>query len=83
MEIIPITNARNDFFQLAEKTAQYGTPVRITSKKGDVVMLSASDWDAIQETLFLSSNKELRESILGGMEAPLSDFVEDIGWDIN
>lgn len=83
MEIIPITNARNDFFQLAEKTAQYGAPIRITSKKGDVVMISASDWDAIQETLFLNSNKEVRDSILDGMKAPLSEFVEDIGWDIS
>jgi len=82
MEIIPITNARSDLFHLAEKTVQDGTPVRITSKKGDVVMLSASDWDAIQETLFLHANKEVRESILEGLQAPLSDFVEDVGWDI-
>lgn len=83
MDIIPITNARNDLFQLAEKTAEYGTPVRITSKKGDVVMISASDWDAIQETIFLNSNKEVRESITQGMNAPLSEFTEDIGWDIS
>ena len=83
METVPITNARNDFFQLAEKTAQNGFPVRITSKKGDVVLLSASDWEAIQETLFLHTNKDVRESILEGMKAPLSDFVEDIGWDIS
>ena len=83
METMPITNARNDFFQLAEKTVQDGDPVRITSKKGDVVLLSATDWDAIQETLFLHANKAVHESILESMKAPLSDFVEDIGWDIN
>jgi len=83
MERISITNARNDFFQLAENAVQYGVPVRITSKKGDVVMISARDWDAIQETIFLNAYKEVRESILSGMKASDKDFVEDIGWDIS
>jgi prevent-host-death family protein len=83
VETIPLTNVRNDFIQLAEKTAQFGDPVRITSDKGDVVILSASDWDAIQETLFLNANPKVRDSILEGMRAPQSDFVEDIGWDIS
>lgn len=82
MEIVSITNARKDFFQLAESAVQFNAPVRITSKKGDVVMVSARDWEAIQETLFLNTVKEVRESIVGGMKAPDSDFVEDIGWDI-
>lgn len=83
MENISITNARNELFQLAEKTVQYGHPIRILSKKGDVVMISAADWEAIEETLLLNTNEGVRESILEGMKAPLEDFVEDIGWDIN
>lgn len=82
METVSITNARNDLYRLAENAAQYGIPVRITGKKGDVVLLSADDWDAIQETIFLNTNKEVRDSILDLMKAPDSDFVEDIGWDI-
>lgn len=82
MENIPIMNARNDLFQLAEKTVKNGTPIRITSKKGDVVLISASDWDAIQEALFLNVNREANDSILEGIKAPLSEFVDDIEWSI-
>ena len=84
MDSINITNARQDLFKLAAQTIATSRPIRITSKNGDVVMLSAEDWNALEETLFLNSNAELRDSILEGRKTPASDCagLEDIGWDI-
>ena len=84
MRTIPVTNARQDIFNIIEQTIKNSEPVQITSKKGDVVMLSMEDWSAIQETLYLLSVPGMRESIVEADKIPLDEWKneEDLGWDI-
>lgn len=84
MRTIPVSNARQDIFNIIEQTINNSEPVQITSKKGDVVMISLEDWSAIQETLYLLSVPGMRESILNADKTPLEEWKEakDIGWDI-
>ena len=84
MRTIPVTNARRDIFNIIEQTIVNSEPIQITSKKGDVVMISLEDWSAIQETLYLLSMPGIRESILEADKVPLDKWKEakDIGWDI-
>lgn len=84
MKTIPVTSARRDIFNIIEQTIVNSEPIQITSKNGDVVMLSADDWSAIQETLYLVQIPGMRESILDGSSEPISECkaLEDIGWDI-
>ncbi|WP_333859949.1 type II toxin-antitoxin system Phd/YefM family antitoxin [Clostridium sp.] len=84
MRTIPVTNARRDIFNIIEQTIVNSEPIQITSKKGDVVMISLEDWSAIQETLYLLSIPGIRESILEADKVPLDKWKEakDIGWDI-
>lgn len=56
MKIITPTNARKDFFNLIKNVVSDSQPVEISSTKDNaesVVMISKSDWKAIQETLYL------------------------------
>jgi antitoxin YefM len=53
------------------------TPIYITGKKGNVVILSEDDWRSIQETLYLSSIPGMREKLLKGINTPLEECVED------
>jgi prevent-host-death family protein len=84
MKSVPITKARQDIFNIIEQTIVNSEPIQITSKKGDVVMVSLEDWSAIQETLYLLGIPGMRESILNGAKEPTSECksLEDIGWDI-
>lgn len=84
MKTVPVTNVRRDIFSIIEQTIVNSERIQIISKKGDVVMVSLEDWSAIQETLYLLSMPEMRESILDGAKEPISEckFLEDIGWDI-
>ena len=52
------------------------------SKKGNAVLVSESDWNAIQETVYLNSIPGMVESIRMGLEASLEDCVpeEDVEW---
>lgn len=84
MKTVPVTNARQDIFNIIEQTIVNSEPIQITSKKGDVVMLSLEDWSAIQETLYLLQIPGMRESILEGSKEPIDECksLEDIGWNI-
>ncbi|MEV6945939.1 type II toxin-antitoxin system prevent-host-death family antitoxin [Streptomyces sp. NPDC051172] len=50
---ISATEARRTLFPLIERVNTDHTPVRISSKSGDVVLMSADDYDAWQETVYL------------------------------
>lgn len=79
MSAINITNARKELYNLVENVNLYREPVLIVSKKGNAVLISEKDWNAIQETVYLNSIPGMVESIRKGMDTPLEDCVpEDV-----
>ncbi|MFI8101772.1 type II toxin-antitoxin system Phd/YefM family antitoxin [Streptomyces sp. NPDC086023] len=50
---ISASEARKTLFPLIERVNEDHTPVRITSKAGDAVLMSAEDYDSWQETVYL------------------------------
>ncbi|MDI6600174.1 MAG: type II toxin-antitoxin system Phd/YefM family antitoxin [Thermoanaerobacteraceae bacterium] len=85
MKTIPITVMRQNIYKILKQTIKYGEPIQITTKEGNAVVVSEDDWEAIQETLYLLSVPNLRESILEADKTPLENWgnEEDLGWDIN
>lgn len=82
MSAINITNARKELYNLVEDVNLYSEPTLIVSKKGNAVLISESDWNAIQETIYLNSIPGIVESIKEGMDTAIEDCVpeEDIEW---
>lgn len=76
MPIVNATNARNNFFKLIETALATHEPVYVTTKSGNVVLLSEEDYRSIQETLYLCSLPGMKEKIIQGIETPLDDCVE-------
>jgi len=54
--------------------------VQISGKRGNAVLLSEADWNAIQETLHLVSIPGMRESILAGLATPTEELSDQPGW---
>lgn len=50
---ISASEARRDLFPLIKRVNEDHTPVRISSKGGDAVLMSADDYEAWQETVYL------------------------------
>ncbi|MFJ2820954.1 type II toxin-antitoxin system Phd/YefM family antitoxin [Streptomyces toxytricini] len=50
---ISASEARKTLFPLIERVNNDHTPVRISAKSGDAVLMSADDYDAWQETVYL------------------------------
>ena len=82
MSAINITNARKEHYNLVEDVNLYSEPTLIVSKKGNAVLISESDWNAIQETIYLNSIPGIVESIKEGMDTAIEDCVpeEDVEW---
>ena len=55
MSTISASEARANLYRLIDEAAETHTPVRITGKRNDAILLSAEDWAAIQETIHLLS----------------------------
>ena len=77
MSTINITNARKNLYRLVENVNRYNEPTLIVGKKGNAVLLSADDWNAIQETLYLNSIEGMAESITDVMETPVEDCISE------
>ena len=80
MTIINVTKARSNLYKLIDETHQTHQPITITGKRGNAVLLSEDDWTSINESLFLLSVPEMRESIRKGIGTNLSDCDTVIDW---
>jgi prevent-host-death family protein len=81
MKTISITKVRQNIYKTIEEVRKNSEPIQITSKKGNAVLISEEDWNAIQETLYLLSIPNLKESIIEADKIPLDKWKdeEDLG----
>lgn len=80
MSTLSASEARANLYRLIDEVTETHTPVRITGKRNDAVLLSAEDWAAIQETIHLLSVPGMRESIREGMALPIEECDAKLEW---
>ena len=80
MTRITATEARKRLYSLLDDVASSHEPIEITGRRTSAVLISEDDWRAVQETLHLLSIPGMRESILEGMETPVSDLEQELDW---
>lgn len=72
-----ITCFRKNVYSMLEQTIKYNEPLIISTKTGNAVVLSEDDYRSLVETLYLSSDPQIREEIIRGKNTPLSDCVSE------
>ena len=80
MTTLNVTEARANLYKLIDDTTVSHEPVVITGKRGNAVLLSEDDWNAINETLHLLSVPGMRESILEGMQESIDSAATELNW---
>ena len=80
MSTLTATEARKRLYTLVDVVAESHDPVQIVGKRNSAVLVSEEDWRAIQETLYLSSIPEMRESIRDGLKTPVEECDEELDW---
>jgi antitoxin YefM len=80
MSTISVSQARKDLYNLVDQVGESHKPLVITSKRGDAVLISAADWQAIQETMHLLSVPGMRDSLIKGKKTPIEDCSSELDW---
>ncbi|MGZ5052808.1 MAG: type II toxin-antitoxin system Phd/YefM family antitoxin [Methylobacter sp.] len=80
MQTLTASEARANLYRLIDQAAQSHEPIAITGKRANAVLLSAEDWSAIQETIYLLGVPGMRESILEGMAESPDLCTKELDW---
>lgn len=82
MESYNVTNARANLYSLLNNVNQSHQPIQILGRGGNGILLSEDDWNAIEETLYLSSIPGMVDSILQASKEPDEDCMEadEVDW---
>ncbi len=80
MPVLNASDARANLYRLIDQANESHEPVIISGKRNNAVLVSEDDWRAIQETLYLDAIPGMRESILSGMDEPLSISAKELDW---
>ncbi len=74
------TEARSRLYRLLDEIAESHEPVLITGKRANAVLISENDWRSIQETLYLVSIPDMRESIRAGLSTSVEECLDRLDW---
>ena len=80
MTTVNVTEARANLYKLIDDASASHEPVVITGKRGNAVLLSEDDWNAINETLYLLSVPGMRGSIIEGMQKNFDETSTELEW---
>ena len=80
MTTLTASEARANLYRLIDQAAESHQPIHIAGKRTSAVLLSAEDWQAIQETLYLLSVPGMRESIKEGMAETTESCAKELDW---
>jgi PHD/YefM family antitoxin component YafN of YafNO toxin-antitoxin module len=80
MTTLTVSEARAKLYRLIDEVSESHKPVFIKGKRSNGILISEDDWNSIQETIFLLSIPNMRESIKEGMETPAEECSEKLDW---
>ena len=80
MTILNATEARSKLYSLIDEATETHQPVVITGKRGNAVLVSEEDWNAISETLHLLSVPGMRWSIQESLKQDISESSKELDW---
>lgn len=78
MTSVTATAARKDIYNLIASVNENCAPVAITTSKGKgAVLIGEDEWSAIEETLYLNSIPGMADTIVEGLNTPISECIAD------
>jgi PHD/YefM family antitoxin component YafN of YafNO toxin-antitoxin module len=78
MSYLIANEARKTLYTLIDEVAVSHQPTLIKGKRNTAVLLSVEDWEDIQETLWVASNKKLSNSLIKGKNTPYNECSTEI-----
>lgn len=72
-----VTHFRKNVSTLLEQTLKFNEPIHVSTRNGNVVVLSEDDYRGILETLEMNSNPVMKQKLLEGKDTPLSECIPE------
>ena len=76
MPITSVTALRKNLYKTIESVTQYDEAVTVTSKSGNVVILSESEYNSMVETLYLMSAPGVYDELMRAKKADPSEYED-------
>lgn len=80
MTAVSATTARANLYKLIDQVNEDSQPLTITGQRGNAVLISEADWQAIQETLHLHSVPGLAESLREARAEGIQAGSTELDW---
>ncbi len=79
---VNVTNFRKNIFGLLEQTVTYNEPVNVSTKSGNVVLLSEDDYNGLMETVYLMSIPGMKEKLVEGKNTAIEKCIpeDEVEW---
>ena len=75
-----ITKAREELYKLANSCLKYNDVINITTKDGNVIMLSEDEYRNLLESLYLAGIKGVYEDIEEAVNTPTEELIKNPPW---
>ena len=75
-----ITKARDELYNLASSCIKYNDVINITTKDGNVIMISEDDYKNLLESLYLAGIKGVYEDIEEVVNTPTEKLLDNPPW---
>ena len=72
-----VTHFRKNVSTLLEHTLKFNEPIHVSTRNGNVVVLSEDDYRGILETLEMNANPVMKQKLLEGKDTPLSECIPE------
>ena len=72
-----VTHFRKNVSTLLEQTLKFNEPIHISTRDGNVVVLSEDDYRGILETLEMNASPVMKQKLLEGKDTPLSECIPE------
>ena len=72
-----MTHFRKNVSSLLEQTLKFNEPIHVSTREGNVVVLSEEDYRGILETLEMNANPAMKQKLLEGKDTPLSECIPE------
>ena len=74
MSITNVSTLKKSLFGSLETVVEYNDAITVTTKKGNVVIISEEEYNAMRETIFLASQPGLVQRIKEGENEDISSM---------
>lgn len=72
-----MTGLRDNLPEYLNQAVEFSDVINVSTENGNAVIISEADYNALLETLYLSSDPKVRNEIIEGKNTPIDECIPD------